>query len=136
MSQIYVTKGGINHGPFSVSVLNEKLQGGEFTITDMAWMEGVDGWLLLDDDTFSRVGVKCPAPKNPPPPLPPEPLPSGQAVSGEVSSAEQGTGELAKALAGNLLKRGKQAVEKVASSEGAKNLKKKATELKGKLKQS
>ena len=68
MSKIHVTKGGANHGPFTVEEINAKLKGGEFEPTDKSWMEGMAGWLPLTDQAFVEAGVVLPAAEAAPPP--------------------------------------------------------------------
>ena len=63
MSKIHVTKGGANHGPFTVEEINAKLKSGEFEATDKSWMDGMEGWVPLSDKAFVEAGVELPPPK-------------------------------------------------------------------------
>ena len=132
MIQIFITKDGANHGPYTVKVVNEMLLSGELSMLDNAWMDGVDGWIPLDHETFMKIGVVSPLVSEPPSPLPPDPLPSDKRKTKSPVN-EPSTGQLAKALADNLLKQGREAIDKVATNEKAKTLRKKASDFKDKL---
>ena len=71
MSKIHVTKGGANHGPFTVEEINAKLKDGEFEPTDKSWMDGMEGWVPLSDQAFIEVGVVLPVAEPTPPPAEP-----------------------------------------------------------------
>ena len=96
MSKIHVTKGGANHGPFTVEEINAKLKGGEFEPTDKSWMEGMAGWLPLTDQAFVEAGVELPAAEAAPPPpeaAPPPPEaapPPAEAAPAAVEPAKKG----------------------------------------------
>ena len=75
MSKIHITKGGANHGPFTVEEINAKLKSGEFEPTDKSWMEGMAGWLPLTDQAFVEAGVVLPVAEAAPPPAEAAPPP-------------------------------------------------------------
>ncbi len=76
MSKIHITKGGANHGPFTVEEINAKLKSGEFGPTDKSWMEGMAGWLPLSDQAFVAAGVVLPVAEAAPPPAEAAPPPA------------------------------------------------------------
>ena len=76
MSKIHVTKGGANHGPFTVEEINAKLKSGEFEATDKSWMDGMEGWVPLSDKAFVEAGVELPAAEPAPPPAESAPPPA------------------------------------------------------------
>lgn len=76
MSKIHITKGGANHGPFTVEEINAKLKSGEFGPTDKSWMEGMAGWLPLSDQAFVAAGVVLPVAEAAPPPAEVAPPPA------------------------------------------------------------
>ena len=120
MSKIHVTKGGANHGPFTVEEINAKLKGGEFEPTDKSWMEGMAGWLPLTDQAFVEAGVVLPAAEAAPPPpeaAPPPPhLPgrSGACCSRASSRKDPSLADKAKAAA----EKAKAAADQAGSSDG------------------
>ena len=89
MSKIHITKGGANHGPFTVEEINAKLKGGEFEPTDKSWMEGMAGWLPLTDQAFVEAGVVLPAAEAAPPPPEAAPPPA-EAAPAAVEPAQKG----------------------------------------------
>ena len=107
MSKIHVTKGGANHGPFTVEEINAKLKGGEFEPTDKSWMEGMAGWLPLTDEAFVEAGVVLPAAEAAPPP--PEAAPAA------VEPAEKGPSLADKAKAA--AEKAKAAADQAGSSD-------------------
>jgi hypothetical protein len=71
-----VHKHGQQLGPFSEATLRQKLANGEFALTDMAWREGLPGWMPLKNVLPPEM---APLPGTPPAPAPP-PLPPRQPV--------------------------------------------------------
>ncbi|WP_198141277.1 alpha/beta fold hydrolase [Verrucomicrobium spinosum] len=69
-----VHKHGQQHGPFSEAALRQKLANGEFAPMDMAWREGLPGWMPLKNVLPPEMP---PLPGVPAAPVPP-PLPPGQ----------------------------------------------------------
>jgi hypothetical protein len=129
MSQIYITKDGDAFGPFTVDELNEKLKNGKFKSMDKARVDGMGEWLPLSDKAFAKAGVVMPATKGPSNPLPAD---SPELQKGKSAAAE-GVGGFTKPPAGNLLRKSKDVVEKVASGEVVLDLKGKARSIPGKL---
>lgn len=72
MAKIQIIKDGTKHGPFTIKEVNAKLEAGEFSLTDKAWIEGSKGWLPLSDKAFQKAGVVTVSPKAKATP-PPEP---------------------------------------------------------------
>jgi len=95
MSKIHVTKGGANHGPFTVEEINAKLKTGEFESTDKSWMDGMEGWVPLSDKAFIEAGVVLPAAEAAPPPAEPaekgpppaEPAKKGPSLADKAKAA-------------------------------------------------
>ena len=122
MSKIHVTKGGANHGPFTVEEINAKLKGGEFEPTDKSWMEGMAGWLPLTDQAFVEAGVVLPAAEAAPPPpeaAPPPPEaapPPAEAAPAAVEPAQKGPSLADKAKAA--AEKAKAAADQAGSSDG------------------
>ncbi len=104
MSKIHITKGGANHGPFTVEEINAKLKSGEFEPTDKSWMEGMAGWLPLSDQAFVAAGVVLPVAEAAPPPAevapppaeagppPAEPAKKGPSLADKVKAAADQAG--------------------------------------------
>ena len=46
---IYIHKNGENLGPFTLEQVKERLARNDFTSTDHAWHEGLEGWIPLED---------------------------------------------------------------------------------------
>lgn len=115
MSKIHVTKGGANHGPFTVEEINAKLKGGEFEPTDKSWMEGMAGWLPLTDQAFVEAGVVLPAAEAAPPPPEAAPPPA-EAAPAAVEPAQKGPSLADKAKAA--AEKAKAAADQAGSSDG------------------
>ena len=114
MSKIHVTKGGANHGPFTVEEINAKLKGGEFEPTDKSWMEGMAGWLPLTDQAFVEAGVVLPAAEAAPPPTEAAP-PAAEAAPAAVEPAQKGPSLADKAKAA--AEKAKAAADQAGSSD-------------------
>ena len=46
---LYVSSNGMDHGPLSLKETTERVRSGEFKPTDLAWHQGVSGWVPLKD---------------------------------------------------------------------------------------
>jgi hypothetical protein len=57
VSQIFVHENGEAVGPFSVEQINEKLQSGDITHTDLGWSQGMDQWQPISSESFEYAGV-------------------------------------------------------------------------------
>lgn len=115
MSKIHVTKGGANHGPFTVEEINAKLKSGEFEPTDKSWMEGMAGWLSLTDQAFVEAGVVFPAAEAAPPPPEAAPPPA-EAAPAAVEPAQKGPSLADKSKAA--AEKAKAAADQAGSSDG------------------
>jgi len=100
MSTVHITKGGANHGPFTIEEINSKLVTGELSTNDKAWFEGSSGWQELSSSQFVELGVQSappppPAgPAGPPPPLPTEESPPPPIQPVNLVSNEDGMKKL------------------------------------------
>jgi len=45
--EIYISRDGVQHGPYSVEEVNDRLASGEVSLDDLAWHEGAAEWLPL-----------------------------------------------------------------------------------------
>jgi len=68
--QILVARDGEQFGPYTSEEVRDYLAEGALFRTDLAWYEGLEEWVLLD-----QVELDCPPVKTPPPPsrIPPQP---------------------------------------------------------------
>lgn len=73
MSNIYIHKDGKQLGPFTEQQLNEEITQGRFSLSDMAWKEGLSDWLPIG----SLIGGL-------PPPVPPSFTPPHVPIVGAV----------------------------------------------------
>ena len=46
---LYVSSNGVDHGPLSLKEATERVRSGEFKPADLAWHQGVSGWMSLKD---------------------------------------------------------------------------------------
>ena len=46
---LYVSSNGVDHGPLSLKEATERVRSGEFKPADLAWHQGVSGWMPLKD---------------------------------------------------------------------------------------
>ncbi|MBT3637663.1 MAG: DUF4339 domain-containing protein [Opitutae bacterium] len=46
---LYVSSNDVDHGPLSLKEATERVKSGEFKPTDLAWHQGVSGWMPLKD---------------------------------------------------------------------------------------
>jgi hypothetical protein len=46
---LYVTSNEVDHGPLSLKEATNRVQSGEFKPTDLAWHQGVSGWIPMKD---------------------------------------------------------------------------------------
>ena len=46
---LYVTSNDVDHGPLSLKEATKRVQSGEFKPTDLAWHQGVSGWIPMKD---------------------------------------------------------------------------------------
>ena len=44
---LYVSSNGVDHGPLSLKEATERIRSGEFKPADLAWHQGVSGWMPL-----------------------------------------------------------------------------------------
>jgi len=73
--QIYVARDGQQFGPYTAEEVRDYLAEGTLLRSELAWHEGLENWVTLD-----QIALDCPAKKTPPPPskVPPK---SGAAQS-------------------------------------------------------
>jgi hypothetical protein len=120
--QAYVHKDGKNLGPYTVRELRGRVEDGILLPDDLACHDG-QNWVKI-----SQVpGFESSIP--PPPPPPPSSVPPPIEGTSDQSSAA----ERAKSLAGNLFKKSKETVGKIAASDQVKQAKKKASDAKSKI---
>ena len=67
--EIFISRDGQQFGPYPVEQVRELLNQGILQATDLAWHEGLEGWISLGELTAS-------APGGPPPPIPAQPEPT------------------------------------------------------------
>ena len=46
---LYVSSNGVDHGPLSLKEATERVRSGEFKPADLAWHQGISGWMPLKD---------------------------------------------------------------------------------------
>ena len=46
---LYVSSNNVDHGPLSLKEVTKRVQSGEFKPTDLAWHQGVTGWIPMKD---------------------------------------------------------------------------------------
>lgn len=46
---LYVSSNNVDHGPLSLKEATKRVQSGEFKPTDLAWHQGVSGWIPMKD---------------------------------------------------------------------------------------
>ena len=92
---LYVTSNEVDHGPLSLKEATKRVQRGEFKATDLAWHQGVSGWIPMKDlPEWDAMQAPPPLEKKAPPPalLTKEPPPPGlspdQALQGTKSQVK------------------------------------------------
>ncbi|MBV9127987.1 MAG: TIGR00266 family protein [Verrucomicrobia bacterium] len=72
--QIFITRGGQQHGPYDEATIRGGLQSGSFSPVDMAWYQGAPGWVplntipgLVDPAALAGAGGGPPPMQQPPP---------------------------------------------------------------------
>lgn len=119
--QAYVHKDGKNLGPYTVRELRSRVEDGILLPDDLACHDG-QNWVKISQIPGFESSI-------PPPPPPPSSVPPPIGGISDQSSAT----ERAKSLAGNLFKKSKETVGKIAGSDQVKQAKKKASEAKEKI---
>ena len=119
--QAYVHKDGKNLGPYTVRELRGRVEDGILLPDDLACHDG-QNWVKISQVPGFESSI-------PPPPPPPSSVPPPIGGTSDQPSAA----ERAKSLAGNLFKKSKETVEKIAASDQVKQAKKKASEAKSKI---
>ena len=67
---LYVTSNDVDHGPLSLKEATKRVQSGEFKPTDLAWHQGVSGWIPMKDlPEWDAMQAPPPLEKKAPPPL-------------------------------------------------------------------
>ena len=67
---LYVTSNEVDHGPLSLKEATKRVQSGEFKPTDLAWHQGVSGWIPMKDlPEWDAMQAPPPLEKKAPPPL-------------------------------------------------------------------
>ena len=94
--QIYISRNNQRFGPYELSHVQADLDSGNVVATDLAWHDGVSGWIPVSQIP----GIKVPDRRVPPPP-PPLSQPVSQAATSPASSS--GGGQLALIIIGTLL---------------------------------
>jgi hypothetical protein len=70
---LYVTSNNVDHGPLSLKETTERVQSGEFKPTDLAWHQGVSGWVPLKElPEWEAMKASPPLEKKEPPKLIPD----------------------------------------------------------------
>ncbi len=70
---LYVTSNNVDHGPLSLKEATERVQSGEFKPTDLAWHQGVSGWVPLKElPEWEAMKASPPLEKKEPPKLIPD----------------------------------------------------------------
>jgi|MDSW01.1.fsa_nt_gb hypothetical protein len=116
--QAYVHKDGKTLGPYTVRELKERVEKGILLPDDQASYDG-QNWVKISQVPGFESSI-------PPPPPPPASVPPSV-------DEHQGAAERAKSLAGNLFKKSKETVEKIAASEQMKQAKEKASDVSSKI---
>ena len=71
---LYVTSNNVDHGPLSLKEATERVQSGKFKPTDLAWHQGVSGWMPLKElPEWDAMQAPPPLEKKEPPKLISEP---------------------------------------------------------------
>jgi len=69
----YVSSNDVDHGPLSLEEVTKRVQSGEFKATDLAWHQGVSGWMPLKDlPEWDAMQAPPPLEKKGPPKLIPD----------------------------------------------------------------
>ena len=116
--QAYVHKDGKTLGPYTVRELKERVEEGILLPEDQASYDG-QNWVKISQVPGFESSI-------PPPPPPPASVPPSV-------DEPQGAAERAKSLAGNLFKKSKETVEKIAASDQMKQAKEKASDVSSKI---
>ena len=70
---LYVSSNDVDHGPLSLKEATARVQSGDFKATDLAWHQGVSGWMPLKDlPEWDAMQAPPPLEKEEPPKLIPE----------------------------------------------------------------
>ena len=70
---LYVSSNNVDHGPLSLEEATKRVQSGDFKATDLAWHQGVSGWVPLQDlPEWDAMQAPPPLEKKSPPKLIPE----------------------------------------------------------------
>ena len=70
---LYVSSNNVDHGPLSLEEATERVRSGDFKPTDLAWHQGVSGWVPLQDlPEWDAMQAPPPLEKKDPPKLIPE----------------------------------------------------------------
>lgn len=70
---LYISSNNVDHGPLSLKEATERVQSGDFKATDLAWHQGVSGWVPLQDlPEWDTMQAPPPLEKKSPPKLIPE----------------------------------------------------------------
>ena len=70
---LYVSSNNVDHGPLSLEEATERVQSGEFKAEDLAWHQGVSGWIPMKDlPEWDAMQAPPPLEKKDPPKLIPE----------------------------------------------------------------
>ncbi len=120
--QAYVHKDGKTLGPYTVRELKERVEEGILLPEDQASYDG-QNWVKISQVPGFESSI-------PPPPPPP---PSSVPPPIEGTSDQPAVAERAKSLAGNLFKKSKETVEKIAASDQMKQAKEKASDVSSKI---
>ena len=116
--QAYVHKDGKTLGPYTVRELRERVEEEILLPEDQASYDG-ENWVKIEEVPGFVSSI-------PPPPPPP-------AAAPPPVEEPQGAAERAKSLAGNLFKKSKETVEKIAASDQMKQAKEKASDVSSKI---
>ena len=120
--QAYVHKDGKTLGPYTVRELKERVEVGILLPEDQASYDG-QNWVKISQ--VPGFDSSIPPPPPPPPSSVPPPI--------EGTSDQPAVAERAKSLAGNLFKKSKETVEKIAASDQMKQAKEKASQAKERI---
>ena len=92
---LYVSSNNVDHGPLSLKEATKRVQSGEFKPTDLAWHQGVSGWIPMKDlPEWDAMQAPPPLEKKAPPPAiltkepPPPSLSPDQALQGTQSQVK------------------------------------------------
>ena len=120
--QAYVHKEGKTLGPYTVRELKERVEEGVLIPDDQASYDG-ENWVKISQVPGFEPSI--------PPPPPPPPSYAPPPIKG--TSDQPAVAERAKSLAGNLFKKSKETVEKIATSDQMKQAKEKASDVSSKI---